>query len=84
MKPVAKAIMALLLALSRPANIQGEALSIYEIQYTTAADGASPQNGNIIDCVGGIVTCKPPTGRPRLIIQDPDCPAGWGLSKLKT
>jgi len=83
MKLVAKAIMALLLVLSRPANIQGEALSIYEVQYTADPEGASPQNGNIIDCAGGIVTCKPPTGRPRLIIQDPDCPNGWGAIQAK-
>ena len=83
MKPVEKAIMALLLVLSRPANIQGETLSIYEIQYTTAADGTSPQDGNIVDCLGGIVICKPPTGRPRLIIQDPDYPFGWGAIQVK-
>jgi len=49
-------------------------LSIYEIQYTTDANGTSPHDGNIVDCLGGIVTHIPPTGRPRLIIQDPNYP----------
>jgi hypothetical protein len=60
-----------------------EELSIYEIQYTTDANGASPQHGNIVDCAGGIVTHKPPTGRPRLIIQDPNYPDGWGAIQVK-
>jgi hypothetical protein len=58
-------------------------LSIYEIQYTTDANGTSPQHGNIVDCLGGIVTHKPPTGRPRLIIQDPNYPDGWGAVQVK-
>jgi hypothetical protein len=58
-------------------------LSIYEIQYTTDANGTSPQHGNIVDCLGGIVTHKPPTGRPRLIIQDPNYPDGWGAIQVK-
>jgi hypothetical protein len=58
-------------------------LSIYEIQYTTDANGISPQNGNVVDCLGGIVTNKPPTGRPRLIIQDPNYPDGWGAIQVK-
>jgi len=58
-------------------------LSIYEIQYTTDANGISPQNGNVVDCLGGIVTHKPPTGRPRLIIQDPNYPDGWGAIQVK-
>jgi len=83
MKLVEKVIMALLVVLSRPTNIQGKALSIYEIQYTTAADGTSPQHGNIVDCLGGIVTHIPPSGRPRLILQDPDHPDGWGGIQVK-
>ena len=64
-------------------SAQATELSIYEIQYTTDANGTSPQHGNIIDCTGGIVTHKPPTGRPRLIIQDPNYPDGWGAIQVK-
>ena len=63
--------------------IQADALSIYEIQYTTEADGISPQNGNIIDCTGGIVTHIRPGGRPRLVIQDPNNSDGWGAIQVK-
>ncbi|MHC4440507.1 MAG: hypothetical protein ACYS3S_24425, partial [Planctomycetota bacterium] len=64
-------------------SAQAAELSIYEIQYTTDANGTSPQHGNIVDCPGGIVTHKPPTGRPRLIIQDPNYPDGWGAIQVK-
>jgi len=74
-------IIVTILGLVRP--IQAAELSIYEIQYTTDANGISPQNGNIVDCLGGIVTHKPPTGRPRLIIQDPNYPDGWGAIQVK-
>lgn len=63
--------------------LRADELSIYEIQYTTDPGGASPLDGNIVDCLGGIVTHKPPTGRPRLIIQDPDYPLGWGAIQVK-
>jgi len=78
MKSVEKAIMALLLVLSRPTNIRGEALSIYEIQYTTAADGTSPQHGNIVDCLGGIVVHKSSGSRTKLTLYDPANPDCWG------
>ena len=78
MKPVEKAIMALLLVLSRPTNIRGEALSIYEIQYTTADDGTSPQHGKIVDCLGGIVVHKSSGSRTKLTLYDPANPDCWG------
>jgi len=62
---------------------QAVELSIYEIQYTADANGTSSQHGNIVDCLGGIVTHIPPTGRPRLIIQDPNYPDGWGAIQVK-
>ncbi len=62
---------------------QAEMLSIYEIQYTTDANGTSLQNGNIIDCAGGIVAHKSPGSRPRLVIQDPNYPDGWGAIQVK-
>ena len=69
---------------SSPAgSAQADEMSIYEIQYTTDANGTSPQHGNIVDCLGGIVTHKPPTGKPRLIIQDPNYSDGWGAIQVK-
>jgi hypothetical protein len=62
---------------------QADALSIYEIQFTTDADGTSPHNGNIVDCTGGIVTHIRSGGRPRLIIQDPNYSDGWGAIQVK-
>lgn len=64
-------------------QIQARAFSIYEIQYTTDANGASPQNGKIIDCRGGIVIFKRAGGRPRLVIQDPNFPYEWGGIQVK-
>jgi len=53
------------------AGAAGEVLSIYDLQYTTAADGASPYEGDTVDCAGGIVTFKWPGGKKRLYLQDP-------------
>jgi hypothetical protein len=64
-------------------TIQARAFSIYEIQYIADANGASLQNGNIVDCLGGIVTFKRGGGRPRLTIQDPNFPYGWGGIQVK-
>ena len=59
--------------------VQSQALSIYEIQYTTDVNGTSPQNGNIVDCLGGIVIHKTlPPLRSRLTLYDPNYPNGWG------
>jgi len=63
--------------------IRAAELSIFDIQYTADPNGQSPHNGSIIDCTGGIVTHKPPTGKPRLIIQDPADPEGWGAIQVK-
>jgi len=63
--------------------IQAAELSIYDIQYTSDPNGESPQNGFTVDCTGGIVTHKSPFGRPRLIIQDPAYPDGWGAIQVK-
>ena len=63
--------------------MQAAELSIYDIQYTDDPNGESPQNGSIIDCTGGIVTHKPSTGRPRLIVQNPSYPEGWGAIQAK-
>jgi hypothetical protein len=63
--------------------MQAAELSIYDIQYTADPNGESPQNGIIVDCKGGIVTHKSPSGKPRLIIQDPAYPDGWGAIQVK-
>lgn len=63
--------------------VRATPLSIYEIQYTDDANGVSPQNGNVVDCLGGIVTHKLIGGRPRLVLQDPNYPAGWGAIQVK-
>ena len=62
---------------------QANALSIHEIQYIDDANGVTPQNGNIVDCLGGIVTFKRSGGRPRLVLQDPNDPDGWGAIQVK-
>ena len=64
-------------------NSRADELTIFDIQYTEDVNGLSPQNGNIIDCSGGIVIFKPPTGKPRLIIQDQNYPEGWGAIQVK-
>jgi hypothetical protein len=63
--------------------LQGEELSIYEIQYSEDPNGTSPQHGNIVDCRGGIVIHKWLGGRPRLTLYDPNYPASWGGIMVK-
>ena len=59
-------------------RVEAEALSIYEIQYSTDANGDSPENGNIVDCKGGIVVHKSSGSRTKLTLYDPNYPDGWG------
>ncbi len=66
-----------------PCIAQGEFLSIPEIQYTESPDGASPYNGQVVDCAGGIVVFKRASGRPRLVLQDPNALDGWGGIQVK-
>jgi hypothetical protein len=63
--------------------VQANTFSIYEIQHTTDPNGMSPQNGNIVNCTGGIVTHIRSGGRPRLIIQDPNQSNGWSAIQVK-
>lgn len=58
-------------------------LTIPEIQYTESADGASPCNGQVVDCAGGVVVVKVAGGRPRLFLQDPNALDGWGGIQVK-
>ena len=54
-----------------PGAAEGGPLSIYDIQYTTAADGASPLEGSTVDCAGGVVTHTWVGGSIRVFLQDP-------------
>jgi len=64
----------LLIALSA----QATDLSIYDVQYTTDAGGNSPQNGNTIDCAGGIVINIFYGGNTKLTLWDGASTTGWG------
>jgi len=58
-------------------------LTIHDIQYTTDPQGASPYANQVVDCTGGIVVAKFAGYRPRLVIQDPAAPEGWGGIQVK-
>jgi len=66
-----------------PGIAQGDFLSVPEIQYTESLDGASPYNGQVVDCAGGVVVFKRASGRPRLLLQDPNALDGWGGIQVK-
>lgn len=63
--------------------VHANTLSIFEIQYTDDPNGVSPLDGNIVNCLGGIVTHIRSGGRPRLFLQDPNESAGWGAIQVK-
>ena len=50
-----------------------EPLTICRIQLTANTNGASDYDGQIVDCVGGIVVGKTDTTRPRVFLHDPSC-----------
>ena len=56
----------------------GTTLSIYQIQYTTNADGSSNWVGQQINCSGGIVIQKWVGGKQRIVLYDPNNSTGWG------
>ena len=58
-------------------------LSIYTIQHTDDPLGASPYDQQLVDCKGGIVVKIYQRSIPRLLIQDPNHPDGWGAIQLK-
>ena len=62
---------------------RGDLLTIPEIQYTDSADGDSPYNGHVVDCAGGVVVFIRASGRPRLVLQDPNAVDGWGGIQVK-
>jgi len=65
--------------------VGAQALSIREIQFPQPGDpnGGSPYEWAEVDCLGGICTAKYPGFRPRLILQDPNEPNGWGGIQVK-
>ena len=66
-----------------PYVAQGDLLTIPEIQYTESPDGASPFNGQVVDCAGGVVVFQRVAERPRLVLQDPNALDGWGGIQVK-
>ena len=79
--PATLAIMALMAGFANGDEPNG--LSVYQIQFTEAADGTSPYAEMIVDCRGGIVVHKFAGYRPRFFIQDPCYPDGWGAIQVK-
>ena len=75
-------------AVEAPAQL----LSICDIQYTVNTNGSSTYDGCLVNCTGGIVVGKYEGTRPRIFLQDPNCPAeqadpncpeGWGGIQVK-
>ena len=64
-------------------------LKIHLIQYTDDPAGASDYDGQVLNCVGGIVTHKFRGGKPKLTLQDPNPPVdpkyagGWAGIQVK-
>ncbi len=58
-------------------------LSIYDIQYTTNADGTSDYDEQTVDCEGGIVIHKSGGSRQRIVLYDPNNAYGWGGIEVK-
>ncbi|UCD51903.1 MAG: dockerin type I repeat-containing protein [Phycisphaerales bacterium] len=79
---ITAAVVSAMAACGRAAD-GASAYSIYEIQYTTDPGGSSPLEGQIVDCLGGIVTHKFGGFRPKLTLQDPNAPEGWGAIQVK-
>ena len=76
------ALLLALLAWSAP-DSAAQTLSIYQLQYTTNADGSSDYDGQVVNCAGGTCVAKFAGFRPRLILQDPAYPHGWGGIQVK-
>lgn len=76
------ALLVMLLAASAP-EAAAQPLTIYQIQSNTVNGDASIYDGQVVDCVGGICVAKYAGSRPRLILQDPNYPDGWGAIQVK-
>ncbi|MBU0719014.1 MAG: hypothetical protein KJ749_12250, partial [Planctomycetes bacterium] len=76
-------VLLLLTAAGPLGEALADPLSIYEIQSNTYDGDGSNYDGAVIDCAGGVVVAKFPGYRPRVILQDPAQPAGWGGIQVK-
>ena len=69
------------------AGASGQALSICEIQSNTSDGDASVYDWatyeQLVHCAGGIVVANLDRSVPRLLLQDPACPGGWGGIQVK-
>jgi hypothetical protein len=78
--------VAFLVALA-PAVMADDPLSIREIQSNTQDGDASVYDyavyGDLVDCAGGVVVASLSRTVPRLILQDPNDPNGWGGIQVK-
>ncbi|NQU76451.1 MAG: PEP-CTERM sorting domain-containing protein [Planctomycetes bacterium] len=77
------ALLLVTMVLVATADSAPTSLSIYDLQYTISGDGGSSWNGNVVDCLGGIVTHKFAGSKPKLTLQDPAKPDGWGGIQIK-
>jgi len=76
-------VVSLFLTMTKQIFAQDPNLSIYEIQYTTDVNGASPQDGNMVNCCGIVVFKGPSWKKPKLALYDPNYPYGWGGIAVK-
>lgn len=71
----------LLVVVMEPALARAPAYDIHELQHSgPELDWKSPHRGEIVKCVGGIVTHK---FRQRIILQDPSLGAEWSAIEVR-
>jgi len=74
-------ILVSLVTLAASANAENELLTIHEIQFSDAGQGwASPHAGEIVDCVGGVVTAK---FSQRIVLQDLSAGDEWSAIEIR-
>lgn len=64
-------------------SASAQSLTIYDIQSNTVDGDASSYDLQLVNCTGGICVAKFRGSRPRLILQDPAHPEGWGGIQVK-
>ncbi|MCK4627438.1 MAG: hypothetical protein KAT56_00470 [Sedimentisphaerales bacterium] len=83
MKKTITISIAAMVLLGMANGLPADSLSIYDIQYTTNADGTSLHVNEVVDCFGGIVIHKYAGYSPKLTLYDPAHPDGWGGLTVK-
>ena len=83
MKKTITISIAAMVLLGMANGLPADVLSIYDIQRTDDPAGNSPQVGNTVDCLGGIVIHKYAGYKPKLTLYDPSHPNGWGGLAVK-